>query len=88
MPVIRISYSPDLSLIGTTREVSDEEASVLINDGRAVLVEDEASLTGLSKAELLERAEEAGAEVSERDSKAAIVEAIQARESSGEAGEG
>jgi hypothetical protein len=88
MPVIRVSYSPDLSLIGTTREVSAEEASVLINDGRAVLVEDEASLAGLSKAELLERAEEAGAEVSERDSKAAIVEAIQARESSGEAGEG
>jgi hypothetical protein len=88
MPVIRVSYSPDLSLIGTTREVSDEEAAVLINDGRAVLVEDEASLAGLSKAELLERAEEAGAEVSERDSKAAIVEAIQARESSGEAGEG
>jgi hypothetical protein len=81
MPLIRISYSPDLSQIGSVREVSAEEAAALIADSRAVLVDDPGTLTEKSKAELLAQAEQLGVDVSERDSKDTIAQAIIAAES-------
>jgi hypothetical protein len=80
MPTIRISYSPDLTQVGDVREVDADEAAVLVADGRAVLVEDPSVLTEKSKDELLAQAAEVGATVSERDSKATIVEAIRGAE--------
>jgi hypothetical protein len=81
MKRIRISYSPNLSEIGTVREVEDADAATAVADGRAVVVEDEARLVELSKADLLTRAGEVGADVSERDSKDTIAAAITAAES-------
>lgn len=76
MPTIRISYSRDLSEVGQVREVSPEDASAMIGEGRAVLVEDAGSLAEKSKDELLARAAEVGASVSDRDSKDKIATAI------------
>lgn len=73
---IRISYSPNLSEIGEVREVDDADAAVLVRDGRAAYVSDPGALSELPKSELLERAAEVGADVSERDSKDVIAQAI------------
>lgn len=73
---IRISYSPNLSEIGDVREVDDADAAVLVRDGRAAYVSDPGVLSELPKSELLERAAEVGADVSERDSKDVIAQAI------------
>jgi hypothetical protein len=76
MKQIRISYSPDLSQIGTVRELEDDEAAVLVNEGRAAYVESTEALVAKSKAELLEQAAGLGVEASERDSKDTIAAAI------------
>lgn len=38
MTTVRISYDPDLSVIGSTREVAPDEARRLVRRGRAVIV--------------------------------------------------
>jgi hypothetical protein len=69
---VRISYSPDLTQIGQTRELEDSEAAALVADGRAA---------ERPKSELLDQANALGLDVSERDSKASLVAAITRAES-------
>jgi len=76
MPKVRISYSPDLSLIGTVRDAGDEEARELIRSGRAVVVEDAEALAQLKNADLAAKAKALGAEVPSRASKADLVEVV------------
>ena len=77
MPKVRISYSPDLSEVGSVRDVDADEARELVRSGRAVLVEDAEALEALSKADLSAKAESLGAEVPSRASKADLVEVVQ-----------
>jgi hypothetical protein len=78
---VRISYSPDLTQIGQTRELEDSEAAALVADGRAAYVEDQSALAERPKSELLDQANALGLDVSERDSKASLVAAITRAES-------
>lgn len=73
---VRISYSPDLSKVGTLADLDDDEARVLIEQGRAVRVEDVADLLEQPKSELLERAGQVSADVKPRQSKPQIAAAI------------
>jgi hypothetical protein len=72
---VRISYSPDLTQIGQTRELEDSEAAALVADGRAAYVEDQSALAERPKSELLDQANALGLDVSERDSRATLAAA-------------
>jgi len=76
MPKVRISYSPDLSLIGSVRHVDADEARELVRSGRAVVVEDVEALEQLKNADLAAKAKALGAEVPSRASKADLVEVV------------
>ena len=76
MPKVRISYSPDLSKIGSVEDVDANTAQDLIRTGRAVLVEDVEDLEKLKNAELAAKARALGAEVPSRASKADLVEVV------------
>jgi len=76
MPKVRISYSPDLSLIGTVRDADADEARELVRSGRAVVVEDVEALEALKNADLAAKAKALGAEVPSRASKADLVEVV------------
>jgi hypothetical protein len=78
---VRISYSPDLTQIGQVRELEDSEAAALVADGRAAYVEDQSALAERPKAELLDQANRLGLDVSERDSRASLAQAITRAES-------
>jgi hypothetical protein len=77
----RISYSPDLSQVGNVVELEDADAAALVADGRAAYVEDQSALAEQPKSELLDRANALGLDVSERDSKASLAQAITRAES-------
>ena len=76
MPKVRISYSPDLSQVGSVRDVDADEARELVRSGRAVVVEDVEALEQLKNADLAAKAKALGAEVPSRASKADLVEVV------------
>lgn len=78
MPKVRIAYDPaDMTRIGSTVDVTDDEARVLVRDGRAASVLATDELMAEKKAVLVDEAKARGVEVSPKASKAEIVEAIQ-----------
>jgi hypothetical protein len=85
VPTVRISYHPDNSLIGTTRDVTDDEARELVRDGRAVVIDDTDELMGMTKAELIKHAARVNVPVAQSATKEDIAEAIRAAQTSGEA---
>lgn len=76
MPTVRISYNRDKNLIGTTREVSDDEARELVREGRAAIVESEDDLMGKTKQALLRQAAQSNVAVSQSATKDDIVTAL------------
>lgn len=85
MPTVRISYHPDNSLIGKTREVDDQQARDLVREGRAVIVEDTDELKAMTKTELLKHAARLGVPVTQSATKDDIADAIRGAQASGEA---
>jgi magnesium-transporting ATPase (P-type) len=78
MPFVRFIHAPDIRIHGEAPVlVEDVEVRVLTADRRAVLVSDE-ELAELSKPKLVELADEADVPVSPKDTKAKIVEKLQA----------
>jgi len=76
MPKVRISYSPDLSQVGSVRDVDADEARELVRSGRAIVVEDVEALEQMKNADLAAKAKALGAEVPSRASKADLVEVV------------
>lgn len=76
MPLIRFIYPPDIRTWGDGPVVvEDVQARVLTEMRRAVLVTED-DLAELKKAELADLADEVGAEVDPKATKAGLVEAI------------
>lgn len=66
MAQVRISYSSDLSMVGSVVDVDDDTARTLVKEGRAVRV------PSGTRAELLDQAEAAGIDVKASATKAEI----------------
>lgn len=71
-----IAFDRDASLIGTTQQVTKVEAAQLIRDGHARFVDDSTALLDLTKAQLIDKANELGVEVSSSFTKADLADAI------------
>lgn len=77
MPLIRYTYGPDVRVHGEAPVlVEDVEARVLCDDMRRAVRVSEDDLAGLKKVELVEVAEQVGADVSKSASKAKIAKAV------------
>lgn len=77
MPLIRYTYPPDVRLYGDQPiVVADVEARTLVDDMRRAVRVSEADLAELRKADLLEVAGTAGADVKKSDTKAAIAKTV------------
>lgn len=76
MTTVKITYDPDLSKVGTTREVDAKEARRLVKAGRAVRVESVEELVEHSKAELVAQAASLDLDVSSHATKVEIAEQI------------
>jgi hypothetical protein len=77
MPLIRYTYGPDVRVHGEAPVlVEDVEARVLCDDMRRAVRVSEDDLAELKKPELVELAEQVGAEVPKRGVKGQFVKAI------------
>jgi hypothetical protein len=77
VPLIRYTYGPDVKKFGDKPVVvEDVEARVLCDDMRRAVRVDASELKDLLKTDLVEIAEQVGAEVKPRDSKGQFVKQI------------
>lgn len=83
MPLIRYTHAPDVARHGSDPvHVEDVEARVLVDDMRRAERVDPADLEQLPKADLVEVAEQVGAEVSKSAPKKRIAQAVAESEES------
>jgi hypothetical protein len=77
MPTVRLTYSKDIKREGRkVIDVSDGRARVLLNQRRAVIVEDADVLLTMTKQQLVDHATPLGLEFGPRASKAEMIAAI------------
>lgn len=83
MPTVRLTYSKDIKREGRkVIDVTEGRARVLINQRRAVIVEDADVLMTMTKKQLTDHAAPLGLEFGPRASKAEIIAAIRGADKS------